>query len=553
MSFASNSIAEGNYDISVPVSSEDEIGSLSKAFNKMAHDVKDRETLHRESEARVRAIIDNSVAIISLKDMQGRYILVNRKLSEVLLLGMDQILGKTDMDLFSPGLASLYKENDLKVLESGMPVEIEEEMSHPDGIHYYISVKFPLMVPTGAIYAICCISTDITERKKLEQQLVQSQKMECVGQLAGGIAHDFNNILTAIIGYGDLLRARDDGEIVQSYAGQIISLSERAATLTQSLLAFSRKQIMNAVPTDLNELVKRVEKILLRLIGEDIELTSSYYGSSLVVKADSTQIEQVLLNLSTNARDAMPKGGRFSVKTDIVNLGQDFINLHGYGMVGKFARITVSDTGIGMHEETRKKVFEPFFTTKEVGKGTGLGLSMVYGIIKQHDGFINVSSVLGKGTEFMIFLPLIEAEPLKKDECTNELIESGAETVLLAEDEPELRKIAKAMLEEYGYKVIEAANGEEAVNIFIETKDKVELLIFDMIMPKKNGKEAYEDIAKINPDIKVLFMSGYATEIVRNKGIDIGVNLITKPVSMNKLIKKVREVLKADAELEGVS
>lgn len=545
LSLALSSIADSNYNISVPVNSQDEIGSLSKAFNKMANDIRDRELLIKESEATVRAIIDNSAALIYLKDIKGRFALVNKRFLEVLQLETDEVLGKTDVDLFSDGIASSYMENDFKVLESGMPIEVEEKMLHNDGMHSYISIKFPLFAPNRALYAICSISTDITERKKMEQQLIQSQKMECVGQLAGGISHDFNNILTAILGYGDLLlSARDNDATVKNYAGQIIGLSERAAKLTQGLLAFSRKQVMDPAAVDLNELVHKIEKILHRVIGADIEIKCSYCESDLVVMADSMQIEQVLLNLSTNARDAMPSGGVFYIKTDIVYLGQEFIEFYGYGVKGKFALITVSDTGLGMDEITRKKVFEPFFTTKEVGKGTGLGLSMVYGIIKQHDGFINVYSEIGKGTEFKIYLPLINAEPLKEEKQITDQIKYGTETVLLAEDETEVRKVTKAMLEEFGYKVIEASNGEEAVKLFTEKNKEIDLLIFDMIMPKKNGKEAYKEIDRISPGIKVLFTSGYAAEMMKNKGVlDDGFKFISKPVSLHNLIKKIREVL----------
>ena len=384
------------------------------------------------------------------------------------------------------------------------------------------------------------------EKEKLHAQLLQAQKMEAVGQLAGGIAHDFNNILTAMIGYGHLLKMKLKKEDpLRSYADHILSLSDKAANLTKSLLAFSRKQIINPKPADLNEIIIRIDHLLSRIIGEDIRLQTTLSEKALIVMADPGQIEQVLMNLATNVKDAMPKGGLLTIKTETADIDHEYIREHGFGKEGKYALISFTDTGIGMDRETREKIFEPFFTTKEVGKGTGLGLAMVYGIIKQHEGYINVYSEPGIGTTFRIYLPLIQAEA---EEIRPEVIhpvEKGTETVLLAEDETAVREFTKELLEESGYTVIEAIDGQDAIKKFKVYKNEIQFVLLDVIMPNKNGKEAYDEIRQIKPDIKVLFMSGHPADIIHKHGIiEKEFAYIEKPASPTKLLIKIREVLK---------
>jgi PAS domain S-box-containing protein len=396
------------------------------------------------------------------------------------------------------------------------------------------------------IIGLVHVVRDITERKKLEAQLQQSQKMEAVGTLTGGIAHDFNNILTAIIGYGNILKMKLEKESpLLGYTDQILASADRAAHLTQSLLAFSRKQVINPKPVNLNEITASIEKILLRIIGEDIELMTILSGmKDLRVMADAGQIEQVLMNLATNARDAMPEGGILTIETGLEELDMDFLKIHEYGKPGMYAMLTVTDTGHGMDENTRQRIFEPFFTTKEVGKGTGLGLSMVYGIIKQHSGYINCYSEPGSGTTFKIYLPVIESatEKAKKEEHIT--LSGGTETILLAEDEEAVRKLMKLVLEEAGYKVIEAVDGQEAIEKFRENKDNISLLLLDVIMPKINGKGVYEEATKIKPDIKALFSSGYPADFIHKKGIlEEGLNFISKPASPHELLKRIREAI----------
>lgn len=385
------------------------------------------------------------------------------------------------------------------------------------------------------------------EQRNLHGQLMQAQKMEAVGHLAGGVAHDFNNILTAIIGYANLLRKKVLAhEQLTFFADQILSASNRAAGLTRSLLAFSRKQVIEPKPADLNTIVQGIDKIAKRLIGEDIEFRTVLLNRSLTVMADSGQMEQALLNLCTNARDAMPHGGKLTIETGAVDVDEEARRLNFLDRTGWYGIICVSDTGAGMDEKTKSQIFEPFFTTKEVGKGTGLGLSIVYGIIKQHNGTINVYSETGKGMTFKIYLPLIAAAgeaALPKAEARPA---GGNETILLAEDENDVRVLITHVLRDAGYSVIEAVTGEEAVKQFAEHADRISLLLSDVIMPKMNGKDAYDQIKGTRPDVKVLFMSGYTADNIKSKGILAdGVPLLTKPIIPDQLLRKVREVLDA--------
>jgi PAS domain S-box-containing protein len=397
----------------------------------------------------------------------------------------------------------------------------------------------------GRLSAYDGLITDITQIRLLENQLRQAQKMEAVGQLAGGVAHDFNNILTAIIGYANLLLMKMPGaDAGRTYVEHILSSSERAAHLTHSLLAFSRKQIIDLRQVKVNDVIRRVERLLVRVIGEDIEFKTRLCDLDPAVLADSIQIEQVLMNLATNARDAMPNGGTMLVETDLYEVGEEFVRAHSYGRPGRYVVISVADSGTGMDEKVRNRIFEPFYTTKEVGKGTGLGLAMVYGIIKQHNGYIDVYSEPGRGTIFKIYLPVIALAATVQDEEKGGDIRRGTETVLLAEDDGTVRALSRRMLEDFGYRVIEAVDGEDAVRKFTENRDSVDLLVLDIIMPRKNGKEAYREINNIRPGIKALFTSGYTADIVNKKGIvETGQAFLAKPSTPAVFLNKVREVL----------
>jgi PAS domain S-box-containing protein len=390
---------------------------------------------------------------------------------------------------------------------------------------------------------------DMTEIKKLEAQLLQAQKMEAIGQLAGGVAHDFNNILTAIIGFASLLKMNiKKDQALLTYVDPILTSAEKAAQLTQGLLAFSRKQIIEPKHVDINVIILKLEHLLVRLLGEDVELGISCASGAVTIFADAGQMEQILINLATNARDAMPDGGFLAISTDTTTITQEhFTDDAKYEIKpGKYAVITVSDTGAGMSRETIAHIFEPFYTTKEVGKGTGLGLSIVYGVIKQHNGHVTVYSEPGAGTTFKIYFPLVKA--MAEEESTELLQpERGYETILVAEDDDVTRELSRLVLEKFGYSVIEATDGEHAVEIFTKHHAHIDLVLLDVIMPKLNGKAAYDAMQQIKPKMRALFISGYTADIIHRKGIfESNINFISKPVTPEVLARKIREVLDAD-------
>ena len=389
---------------------------------------------------------------------------------------------------------------------------------------------------------------DITEQKKLEEQLQHAQKTEAVGQLAGGVAHDFNNILSAMIGFTTLAQMKmKEDDPARKHLSKLFELADKASKLTGSLLAFSRKQVINVRPLNLNEIINNTCMLIARVIGEDIKLDISLSGGDIVILTDSVQLDQILVNLATNARDAMPEGGTLRISTSVLYMDEEFIKLHGHGKPGRYALIQVEDTGSGMDENTRNKIFDPFFTTKEVGKGTGLGLAIVYGIIKQHGGYIDVYSEAQKGTTFRMYLPMLSINADISESADMPPLKGGAEVILVAEDEQATRESLKGMLEEYGYKVVEAEDGQDAVNKFMEQNDHISLVLMDVVMPHKGGKEAYVEIKKINPGAKVVFMSGYTGDVVRSKGIvDEGRQFISKPVSPKELLTKIRQTLDAN-------
>ncbi|MFH1026113.1 MAG: PAS domain S-box protein [Nitrospirota bacterium] len=336
----------------------------------------------KESERKYRTLVENIPQKIFTKDRRSVYVSCNNLFARDLGITPEELSGKTDYDFFPKELADKYRSDDMRIIESGETEGIEEQSILGDEKVWVYIIKTPIRDKEGNIVGILGIFSDITERKNLEAQLLQAQKMEAVGQLAGGIAHDFNNILTAMIGYGHLLKMKlKEDDPLRTYAEQILSLSDKAANLTQSLLAFSRKRIMNSEPVSLNEVIRRIDHLLSRIIGEDIALQTRLSEEYLIVMADPGHIEQALMNLATNARDAMPEGGFLTIGTEKIAIDEEFIKEHGFGKEGEYALIAVTDTGAGMDRETREKIFEPFFTTKEVGKGTGLGLAMGYGII----------------------------------------------------------------------------------------------------------------------------------------------------------------------------
>jgi two-component system cell cycle sensor histidine kinase/response regulator CckA len=499
------------------------------------------------SEKYLRSIIETEPECVKLLAEDGTLLAMNPAgLEMVEAKTADMVLGKSVYPLITPECRDSFR----KFVEGiccGNKGSCEFEIVGLKGTRSRLeSYAVPFYDEKNKKFVMLSVTRDVTERRKLEEQLSQAAKMEAIGTLTGGIAHDFNNILTVIMGYGEILEGEmAPADRLRNYVSHILAASKKGAALIDSLLAFSRKQIIHTRAVEVADIVRSAEHFLPRLIGRDIELKTAPPDESLTILADPAQIERVLMNLASNARDAMPNGGQLLITTEQVELDDDFINSRGYGRAGRYALITVSDTGTGMDEETRERLFEPFFTTKGTGKGTGLGLSTAYGIIRQHNGYINVYSVPGKGSSFKVYLPLVEnkitaddAVPLPGPPA------GGTETVLLAEDDDTVRELTRSLLERHGYKVIEAVNGEDAIEKFMKNEDAVQLLLFDVVMPGKNGKEAYEAIKKIRPGVKIIFASGHPGEILHDKANPgENIELLSKPVLSADLLRKVREVL----------
>jgi two-component system cell cycle sensor histidine kinase/response regulator CckA len=510
-------------------------------------EIKSAQEVVKKSEEKYRRLFEKSKDAIFISNPGRRFIDINQA-------GIE-LFGYTKEELFSLDLEKLYwNPEDREVLwqklhRSGFVSDFEVEMKRKDGEKIIVHISFSVITDdSGEVSGYQGIIRDVTERKRLERQLLQSQKMESVGILAGGVAHDFNNLLTAISGYGQILQETipKDDEPSQESIRNVLNAADRAAELTRGLLAFSRKQLISPKPVHIHTLISDTGKLIQRIIGEDIEFSTNFASKNLLVKADPGQIEQILMNLATNARDAMPHGGHLSITTRHMVVEDGSETLYDLQSPGNYALISVSDTGTGMDKKTLESIFEPFFTTKEVGKGTGLGLSIVHGILKQHNGSVLASSKPGKGTTFDIYLPLVKGHTVKEESKVSTPHVGGMETLLVAEDEEIVRAFMKKVLERAGYRVIIANDGEDAVARFRD-QDDISLVLSDLVMPRKNGKEMLDEIKKIKPGIKAVFISGYATDIMQKKGIfGEGAEYITKPFKKDDLLQKVREVLDKD-------
>jgi len=497
------------------------------------------EKLLRESEEKFRGLAENVPIGIAISTPEGRVIEVNPAMLEMFGYRREEILRLPASAIYDN---PKDMERFLGLLRKGEVKGMELDLRRSDGTTLRGLVNSTTHKTARGEYIFTALQ-DITGYKKMEEHLRHAQKMEAIGHLTGGVAHDFNNRLSAIMNYGYLLKMKmPEDDPLRVHVEQILGISEKAASLTQGLLAFGRKQVIDLKPVSLNDIVRAVEKILQRVMGEDIELKALLSEGDLTILADAGLIENVLINLATNARDAMPDGGLLLVETEALAIDEKRFKLYDSMGPGSFALVSVTDTGAGMDKEIREKIFEPFFTTKGPGKGTGLGLSVVYGIVKQHGGAIDVSSEPGKGTTFKIYLPIAASGSLETP--MQSLPQRGAETVLLAEDDPDIRRTAKDILEEFGYRVVEAENGEDALGAFHANANEISLLIFDVMLPKKHGMEVYEEIKALRPGIKVLFTSGYTANVIHEKGIlKRGVNFISKPASPDEFLRKVRETL----------
>jgi PAS domain S-box-containing protein len=513
---------------------------VRKAHKKTQSDLKDSKNM-------LQSIIDNAAAVIYLKNAQGNYILINKQYEVLFQTSNDRIKGKNDYDVFPKDVADSIRKNDRKVIDARRAMEFEEIIPHNGDPHTYFSIKFPLYDAWGVPASVCTISTDITERKKLEAQFQHAQKMEAIGTLTGGIAHDFNNILTIIIGNTELLDAHiDKAHNGAEYLDEIKNAGQRATNLVRHLLTFSRKQIIKPQLVDFNGILKDIEKMLGRIIGEDIFLAIHPAAGLWLVNMDPSQAEQVIMNLAVNARDAMPEGGNLTIKTENIELETGHFHNHDFeNLPGPYIRLTVSDSGIGMDKQTRERAFEPFFTTKEKGRGTGLGLSTVYGIVKQNGGYIWAYSEPGQGTAIKIYLPKgkNDTEQLHHAETVENSF-TGTETILVVEDDPSLRKLSRMILEKFGYTVLDAKSGSEALKIVRECNCAIQLVLTDVVMPEMNGAELVKQLTRLKPDLKFIYMSGYSENTISFRGLlNSGIDLIEKPFTSQILAGKVRKVL----------
>ncbi len=509
------------------------------------------ESLQREAEALrqsnrlLNSIMEGVNEVIFVKDLEGRYVIINTMGAQRVGRSPSEAIGKTDFDLFPSTIAETIKATDTEVIRTGKTRTQEVAMVLPSGVRTFFTTKSPHLGPAGEIIGVIGVAFDVTERRQLEEQIQRVQKMEAIGTLSGGIAHDFNNILTVIKGYTDLLLGGIQDGRLRALVSYIDQAADRASALTRQLLAYSRRQVLQPKIINLNSLVVNLDKMLQRVIGEDIDIRTIAAPNLGSVKSDPGQIEQVIMNLAVNARDAMPNGGDLTLETANVDLDDISAQKHPGTVAGRYVMLAVSDTGIGMDAETRSHIFEPFFTTKSVGRGTGLGLSTVYGIIKQSGGSIEVYSELGQGTTFKIYLPRIEApaEPLQAAQGPASRVE-GTETILLVEDEAQVRELAAAVLTSCGYTVLVADSTRTAASIYDAHTGDVHLLLTDVVMPGGGGREVANQVLARHPKIKVLYMSGYTTNAIVHHGVlDPGTFFLQKPYTPAVLSAKVREVL----------
>jgi len=513
----------------------------------------------QESRQLLRLVLDTAPGHILLLDREGHYILVNKACAEFYQTTPQEMVGKTahylvEKGYLQPELVEEFKRENAQVVDQGLIYQSRERaVTLPDGtVYWFETTKVPLTLPDGRRYVLV-VAMDVTERKRaeeergqLEAQLRLAQKMEAVGLLAGGVAHEFNNLLTVIQGSTELaMRQLEKGSPLQQELSIVQRTARRAAKLTRQLLAYSRRQILTPQAMDLNEVISDLTKMLRRVIGEDIELQLKLTKLEPIY-ADSGAIEQVLMNLAVNARDAMPEGGILRIETAQVTVDEEYSHTHAEARLGKYVRLRVADTGIGMSEAIQQHLFEPFFTTKEVGKGTGLGLAVVYGIVKQHDGWIEVQSELGKGTCFDIYLPLYKPGPeaARAEAVEEQGLVGGVETVLLAEDEEGVREFIERSLSGLGYKVLSASDGQEAVELFKQNYKGIDLLILDAVMPKLSGRKAYQAMCELRNGVPVLYITGYSADLVGEDLVsETGVGVLQKPFSIGELGRKVRQLL----------
>jgi len=517
----------------------------------MFTDITERKTMEmalREAEARFAAFMENLPAVAVIRDEHGTYVTTSRSYERSFGKGPDELIGKTPYDVFPPEVARQLLEHEQEVLRDGETRQFTQFVPGTDGkTRELLTDKFLLTDGAGRRY-VGSIAVDITAQRGLEEQLRQSQKMDAIGRLAGGVAHDFNNMLAVILGYTEVLSWRRDlPKDALDLLRQVHTAGQRAAALTRQLLAFSRRQIVAPQNLDLGEAVSACSNMLRRLIGEDIELVTVLSHCPARIHADPSQVEQVLWNLVVNSRDAMPMGGKLTIETQNVQFDEAYALQHVGVAPGNYVMLAVSDSGVGMTAATRERIFEPFFTTKELGLGTGLGLATVFGIVQQSNGHIHVYSEPGHGTTFKVYFPRVdvpEDNPTAAARLTS--LPGGQETILVVEDEEIVRAVAQRVLEQAGYTVLEAANGEEALQTLAAHAGPVDLILSDVVMPHMSGRELVEQLKVGWPNLRALLMSGYTDDaVVRHGIVSAETAFIQKPFTALDLARKVRDTLDA--------
>ena len=546
-----------NYSIRATKRGNDEIGLLFDQFNSMLDRIQQRDTALQEAQnelenrvvertSYLNALIENSPLAILVLDSAEKVQLCNPAFEILFQFVRQAVIGKPVVELF-PNERMLAEANaDSGATSNRPPVNQTTRRTRKDGSFVDVELhRVPLTVH-GRVLGSMSIYQDVTERGVLERQLRNAQKMEAVGRLSGGIAHDFNNLLGVILGYIQVIKRNlVSGNSLYEYAEEVEKASQRAVALTRQLLAYSRQQVLEPVILNLNTLVSEMEKMLPRLIGEDIQLNLILDPAIGQVKADPGQIEQVVMNLAVNARDAMPDGGKLTIQTADAEIEKAFAREHPGSVPGKYVTLAVTDNGTGMDPETQAQIFEPFYTTKGRDKGTGLGLATVYGVVKQSSGYITVESKKGKGSLFTIYLPRFEQPVTVPTKSSPEpLTTRGSETILLVEDAEPLRMLAQLFLKENGYRVLMAADGAEAQQVAAQIAGPIHLLLTDVVMPGINGRVLAERLAPSHPAMKVLFMSGYTDSFIAGPGVlEPGTHLLRKPFTEDALVRKVRELL----------
>ena len=500
----------------------------------------------REAEAGYSTLVEQAPVGIYRSNPAGRFLSANRALA--CILGYDSPAELLGLDMTRDVYADPAERQRLLDRDSYTEREydeVEATWKRKDGRRLTVQLSVRAVRDgSGDVEYYETFVRDVTEQRRLEGQLLQAQKMEAVGRLAGGVAHDFNNLLTVILSYSDLLLEDLPPEIPdRADVAEIRKAAVAASSLTRQLLAFSRQQVLEPRVLDVNTVVASTEKLLTRLLGEDVSLTTTLAAALGAVKVDPGQLEQIIMNLAVNARDAMPRGGRLSIETANVEMDESYVHGHPLARPGHYVMLAVSDTGTGMDAATQARIFEPFFTTKEAGKGTGLGLATVYGIVRQSSGFIWVYSEPGHGTSFKIYLPRVD-EPVSPAGAPAPQVVGGSETVLVVEDVAAVRAVTRQMLERQGYCVLEAANGATALSLARQHQSAIHLLVTDVVMPEVSGRELADQLVQLRPDMKVLFMSGYTDDAVVRHGIlQEGIAYLQKPFTPDTLARKVRAVL----------